>query len=711
MLQLRTLGSLSIGSDDGPLGPAAAQRKALALLGLLAPVSDRGLSRDKILAYLWAEIPADRGGHRLTQLLYSLRRDLHAEDLFLGSTDLRLNPAVVTCDVAEFLSALSANQLERAAAIYRGPFLDGFFLTDAPEFERWVEDQRRELARRYAEVVRALAGAATERGDCAGAVGWWRQLTQTDPLDAGTVVSCMEALAAAGDRAGALRFARTHQDRLRDEFDAEPDSAVVAAVVRLRCMPGEAVHPAAAPGASVAVLPFLNLSPERENEYFSDGMTEELTNALARVPELWVASRTSCFAFKGKDADAREIAERLKVRTLVEGSVRKVGDRIRITVQLVNAADGYHLWSGTYDRTLAGVFSLQEEISQAIVHALPLRASGAVRLVKPGTAVLEAYPLYLRGRYFALKRTVEGLRAGIEYFEQAVERDPEYVLAHAGIGECWALLGFEEFGEVAPTEAMPRAAAAVRRALELDPRSAEGHSWRGVIAFLYDYDWAAAEAAFRRAIELRPTYSLAHTWYAVFLSAMNRPDEAIQRISVAAELDPVAISIQGAMGHLYTLAGRFDEAIRWLRATLDLDAGSPRTWVWLARAYRAARRPEESLATIQTAIDRFGRLPIILSSRGLALVDLHREAEARGIIEELEALRLQRYVSLGFIAPIYAALGQLDEAVRLCELMLEERAGFLAFFGVDTGWGKLHRHPGFRALQARLRLSPDLIPA
>lgn len=704
MLQLRTLGSPSIESDGGPLGPAASQRKALALLGLLAPASDRGLSRDKILAYLWPETPADRGGHRLTQLLYSLRRDLGADDLFLGSADLRLNPAAVTSDLAEFARALGAGRLEQAAELYRGPFLDGFFLSDAPEFERWVEEQRAELGRRYADVVRALARAAAERGAHAESTHWWRQLAQADPLDAAVAVCYMEALAAAGDRASALRFARTHEARLRDEFDADPDPAVLAAAERLRGSAGETSRLLAAPAASVAVLPFLNLSPERENEYFSDGMTEELTNALGRVPGLQVASRTSCFAFKGTNVDAREIAERLKVRSLVEGSVRKVGNRIRIAVQLVNAADGYHLWSASYDRTLADVFALQEEISQAIVHALPLSASGGARLVRPGTAVLDAYPLYLRGRYFALKRGGEALRAGVEYFEQAVERDPQYALAHAGIGECWALLGFAEFGDVDPREAMPRAAAAIRLALELDPHLAEGHNWRGVIAFLYEFDWTAAEAAFLRAVELKPAYSLAYTWYAVFLNAMGRFDEAIQRASFAAELDPLALSVQAALGHVYTYSGRYTDAIRSLRLTLDLDPASPRTWVWLARAYRGAGRAGDSLAAAEEAIRRSGRQPIALGAAALALADLGRADRAGEILKELETLRERSYVSPGFLGSVHAALGRTDDALRLCELLIEERSGHAAFLAVDPNYVPIRAHPGFQALLRRLAL-------
>ena len=433
MLQLQVLGSPSVNRDGRPCGGAAGQRKSLALLALLAAGGRRGLSRDKIHAWLWPEISTDKATHRLAQLLYSLRRDLGTEELFLGSTDLRLNPTVLTTDLAEFTTALEVGDFARAVGAYGGPFLDGFYLNDAPEFEHSVEEERSRLAQRHAAALEALARDAAARGDVVAAAGWWRQLAQAEPLNARVAVCYMEALCTAGDRPSALRFAQAYETLLRQEFDTGPDPAVVAAAERLRQLPAGAPAVGAPAAPAIAVLPFVNLTPGGENEYFSDGLTDELTNALARVTGLRVASRTSTYALQGKGLDARELADRLGVGALVEGSVRKVGNRFRLSARLVNAADGCQLWSETYERMLEDVFALVEELSRAIAGLLPL-AAGPVRapLVLRSTAVLDAYTLYLRGRYAAHKRTPEGLSLGIEYFEQAVELDPGYALGVCG---------------------------------------------------------------------------------------------------------------------------------------------------------------------------------------------------------------------------------------------------------------------------------------
>ena len=316
------------------------------------------------------------------------------------------------------------------------------------------------------------------------------------------------------------------------------------------------------------------MSADPENEYFSDGMTDELITALGRVEGLRVVSRGSVFTFKGKDVDVREVGQRLKVGAVLEGSVRRAGDRVRVSAQLVSSADGYQLWSDSYDRKLADVFALQEELTQAIVGSLPLGAA-AVRGIacwcsRPPSRA-ETYTLYLRGRFEALKRSVPGLIAGIGYFEQAIERDPGYALAHAGLAECWLLRGFEEFGDLAPLEAMPRGKAAARRALELDHDLAEGHGWSAAASLLFDWDWKAAEASFRRAVDLRPDYSLAHAWYAVFLMARGRHNEAIARGQHAAELDPLNLAIHAVIGLCLHFGRRFDEALARHRATLEVD--------------------------------------------------------------------------------------------------------------------------------------------
>ncbi|MEO6057775.1 MAG: BTAD domain-containing putative transcriptional regulator, partial [Gemmatimonadales bacterium] len=310
-LRLRLLGAPSVDSTGDRPGPAAAQRRCLALLGLLACAGPAGMSRERILAYLWPEGDAGRAGHRLTQLLYLLRRDLRADALFLGSAELRLNPAAITSDLEEFGGAIERGDFVGANAAYGGPFLDGFFLDQSPEFERWVEEQREEYRRRRLAVLEALAGAAARRGDLALAADWWRHLAASDPFNSRFAVAYMEASAAAGDRAAALQFARAHEQLIREELEADADPAVAEAAARIRSCGTSGIDPASGP--SVAVLPFVNMSPDRENEYFSDGMTEELTTALSRVAGLRVASRTSAFAFKGKDLDARQIGERLRV--------------------------------------------------------------------------------------------------------------------------------------------------------------------------------------------------------------------------------------------------------------------------------------------------------------------------------------------------------------------------------------------------------------
>ncbi len=498
--------------------------------------------------------------------------------------------------------------------------------------------------------------------------------------------------------------ARALARRPEERFQSAADLAVALAEAERQAAPGTATPVATQPGpriAAIAVLPFVNMSADPENEFFSDGMTEELINALSRVPGLRVVSRTSAFAFKGREVDVREVGQRLNVGTVLEGSVRRWADRLRVSAQLIDVANGYQLWSDSYERRLADVFVLQEELAQAIVRSLPLpsRSTPDV-LIRPSTSATEAYTLYLRGRFFALKRTVEGLVAGIELFEQAIQQDPGYALAHAGLAECWLLRGFEEFGDLAPLEAMPRAKAAAQPALELDPKLAEGHTWSGVLSFLFDWDPVTAESFFRRAIELRPDYSLAHTWYAVFLMARGRHDEAIARSGHAAELDPLALTIQALVGQCHYFARRFEEALDRLRATLTLDPGNLQALIWSARTYRMTGRLEQGLSTIEGAIARVGRSPTLLAELGRLLPLLGRQQEVRAILDELIELGHRRYVSGFHEAAVYHALGEEEELRRCFDRQVAERSPMILFLG-DPSWDDVRERDWCRALLSR----------
>lgn len=372
MLHIRMLGGAVVEGAAGAILGAAAQRKSLALLALLAVTGDRGMSRDKIVAYLWPETDPERAGHRLTQLLYALRRDCGADDLFAGSSELRLNPARIESDVQQFITARGAGELEQAVGLYLGPFLDGFFLKNAPELERWIENERVGLSRDYAEALETLAAEAGARGDHSRTAHWWQRLADHDPLSSRVTVHLMSALAAAGNRAAALDRARAYQESLRRDLEADPNPAVLALAEQLRRHPLEDPLRSAAPPVrlSIGVLPFANLSPLPGNDRFAEGVTEELASALAQLDGVRVAARTSVNVAQTAGLDACEIGKRLNVRALVEGSVRQSGNQVRLHAQLIDAADGCTLWSARYERLVEDAFAVQDELTGLIVQGV-----------------------------------------------------------------------------------------------------------------------------------------------------------------------------------------------------------------------------------------------------------------------------------------------------------------------------------------------------
>jgi tetratricopeptide (TPR) repeat protein len=321
--------------------------------------------------------------------------------------------------------------------------------------------------------------------------------------------------------------------------------------------------------------------------------------------------------------------------------------------------------------------------------------------VPPPTDVVEAYTLYLRARYFVFKGDADSLRIALEYFEQALELDPQYALAHAGVAQCWTLSGFQ-FGELAPLEAMPRARQAVDRALELDPHLAEGHLWRGVIALLYEYDLAEAEARVTRAIELQPSAVHAHIWRSILRSLAGRHDEALAEALEAERLDPIAIRVQFALGRCYHHAGRFEEARRRFHTVLGMDPNNI-AHAWLAWTYSSMGQANLGLAAVEKGIERMGRHPLLLEALGVCLAALGRDTEARNVIAELDELARHRYVSAFLAGRIHARLGDSEAAMRRLEEAARERSGYLPFTLTNShSW--LRDIPGFHALMERLGL-------
>ncbi|NIM50704.1 MAG: protein kinase [Gemmatimonadales bacterium] len=462
--------------------------------------------------------------------------------------------------------------------------------------------------------------------------------------------------------------------------------------------------PTAPPAQSIAVLPFVNMSPDPENEYFSDGVAEEIINALNQHGEFHVAARTSCFAFKGKSASIAEVGTRLNVATVLEGSVRKAGTRLRITTQLINVADGYHLWSERYDREMKDVFAIQDEIARAIVEALRGRLGGEKRppRVKRYTENVAAYELYLKGRYVENTRTRVGFSKGIEYFEQAIAEDPGYALAYAGLADTYSLLAW--YRHLPPAEAFPRAHSAASKALEIDEALAEAHTSEAVVRFYYDWDWHGAELCFTRALELSPNHPTALHSYAEYLAARGRLDDALEMVSQAREVDPLSLTINAGLGWVHYFGRRYDEALQRFEQTLALDPDYVFLHWFLGQAYMMKEMWEDAISVLRRGMVSSGGHPGMAAYLGHACARSGNRDEALRLRGELEERAVHGYVPADYMGVVCMGLGQVDEAFEWLEKACDERALHMVFLGVDPLYDCVRSDSRFAALLGKIGL-------
>ncbi len=451
---------------------------------------------------------------------------------------------------------------------------------------------------------------------------------------------------------------------------------------------------------SIAVLPFVNMSPQAENEYFSDGMTEELINALTKVQGLRVASRTSAFAFKGQDADIRGIGEQLNVANVLEGSVRMAGSRLRITAQLVDVADGYHLWSETYEREMQDVFTIQDEISRSIVSALRLELVGNGRgtLVKRSTENVEAYGLYLKGRYFWNKRSEEGLETAIQYFEQAIQMDSSFAAAYSGLADSYNLL--RVLGLRTKEDVIDRERAAVLKAVELDVALPQAHTSLALLRFNYDWDWPGAEQEFQKAIELNPGDVNTHHWYSHFLMAMGRTGESLAESETALELAPTDIALQVHLGWHHLRARQYDQAVEELLKAIEMDPKDSLAHLLLGYAYTEKRMFEEALAEYREHT-KVGGKSAGSNVIGYVYALSGRTEEARRVLEDLK----EQHADPLNVAALHAALGEKDQAFEWLEKAYTQHSADMVNLKVDPRLDGLRTDPRFKALLKRMRLA------
>lgn len=805
MFTLRLFGAPLVAGPEGPLAGPVAQRHRLALLALLASAPSGAVSREKLLGLLWPDHDTESARGLLNVAVHTVRKALGEAAIHTVGSTLQLDPGVLRSDVGAFTEALCRGEPERAVEEYAGPFLDGFFL-DAEEFDRWAEAERARLAGMFDEALERLAEAARQSGDPARAASWWKRRAAESPTDSRVALRLMEALAAAGDRAGALQHARVHEALLRAELDASPDPAITAFAERVRADPGVVAPPSSrtsgdgpagsdspepetgagtggaeearplapreteaepaptepAPSAppaagvvppsptrrrrvpsrpllalaavvlllavaavyltvlrgsqgeslrgsdalaerySIAVLPFADRSPRRDHEWLGDGMSEEIITALARLPGLQVAARTSAFSFKGKDEDVRVIGERLGVRYVLEGSVGTLDDRLRVTARLVSAHDGHPVWSRTFDRDTADIFAVQDEIARAVVRTLRPPVAGLTdsTLVQSSTADLEAYRLFQRARHSWHSRTLDGLTNGVELLRQAVARDSSFAEAYAGLAECHALL--VTFGALSPHEGYPRALAAAERALALDSTLAPAHASLALVKLYYQRDWPGAGRELAQALRHNPGYATARHWHATYLSFQGRFDEALAELERAQRLDPFSAPLLTSGATILYYARRYDEAADRIHDALVVDPDYWVAYVQLAAVHAQEGRYEEALATVGHARRLAPGNPLPEAVRGYVLATSGRHGEARAAIRALDHQRSRQYVSAAYAAAIYTGLGERDAAMERLERAFEERDDWVVYLGVEPAFDPLRSDPRFVELIARI---------
>jgi len=455
---------------------------------------------------------------------------------------------------------------------------------------------------------------------------------------------------------------------------------------------------------SIAVLPFENRSEDKANAYFAEGIQDEILTRLSKIADLKVISRTSTQHYKSAPENLPEIAKQLGVAHILEGSVQKSGEAVRVNVQLIKAANDSHLWADTFDRKLTDVFAIESEIAKSIAETLQAKLTGSEKslITKTPTVNPEAYELYLKGRFFWNKRTGTDLLKSIDYFKQAVEKDQKYALAYAGLADAYVLL--PPYGAASPSESFPQAEAAARKALELDDTLAEAHTSLGQFLLFYDLDFAGSTMEFERALSLDPNYATAHHWYGGGgpLLALGQFDRAIKEGKRAVELDPLSLINNADLGWLYFNARRYNEAEAQARKTLEMDSHFYLAHYYLGEVLQLKGQLTEAIAEYKKAAE-LDDDPFVLGLLAQAYAKLGQRDEALKMLGQLQELATRRYVTSYSFALVHIALGEKDKAIDWLERAYRDRAGpDIALIKVDPFLDPLRGHPRFEALVQKI---------
>jgi adenylate cyclase len=760
MIELRTLGALEAISADGtPLRSVLAQPRRVALLSYLALASPRGFHRrDTLFALFWPEHDTEHARHALRQSLYFLRQALGATAIISrGDEELAVAPDQLRCDAAEFERSIDEGRLETALALYRGDLLPGFHISDAPDFEGWLEQERARLRGRAREAAWALADARERDGDATRAVEAGQRAVALAPTDEAAICRLVLLLDRLGDRTAAVLAYEAFARQLQQEYELLPSEQTQALVAGIRARAASATAPpvpqlpsprrgektgarpetsrpprrprlmiagvascvliaatwfavrgrgavsgasgrTGEPPSSIAVLPFLNIRGDSTGDYFSDGVTEEILHALTQLPKLRVAARASTFRFKGKEVDVRDVGRQLSVEAVLEGSVQREGDTVRITVQLIDARSGYHLWSGKFDRPVADLFAVEDEISRAIADTLEVSLGLAARPGR-GTGDVRAHDLYLRGLSLLAQRGAS-LPQSIAHFESALASDSTFAPAWAGLAAANELLPAFYLSSYA--EALPKAERAARRALALD--STLGPAYTVLANIRRDrLEWADAERSYHRALTLAPNDPETVEQYGQFLFWSGQLGSAVPWLERARRLDPLAPIPAATSGTALLFVHQYDSAATMLRLASKLGPTLPLPYMWLMWTELNAKRYDSAERAARRGAQAAGLDPQVFTPMIRGVADPARRRDALTLLAGIPGTAPWN-LNAAYRMNWFILLGDTAAALRAVEALKTHAT----FFSVLNLWNPaldpIREHPRFRSTLEQLGL-------